>query len=600
MTGRVRERGVLIGLALVAAGVFYSGIGWGLPSRAADPYLFGDRTPWTGRQIQALCGNAADDPLRGANVPTHVLDRSTTVLLNADDRARAEIVRRYRLYTYQPDEMTTMMALAQMKPARGDFDPRMYQYGGLFLYPVGALLKIGSVLKLIDLRAGPAYYLDHPDAFGRFYIVARGMVAAWGVAGVWIAYALARRLGCRRFVASSAALAYVTMPVVVNMAHEAKPHLPGAVLMLLTVLLADQYVRTGRIRWAVAAGAAAGAAFGMVLSAVLVFAALPAMALLRRDTGRRRIVVTLIAVASGIAVYLITNPYVAINAITNRAVLRSNLGNSADMYHVGGWGSGVVNAGGLIAEGASPVIAILGAAGVAAAVIAGIRWYRGGRSDDHLLAAKLAILLGIPAGLQLVQFVALAAGKPGEYGRFAVFLDLALMLGTMAGLSRVIRDARGAAVASALVVAGTAVFGSFYWAGFLRDCRPTTSRLAAAEVIRAAERGGAGSVAIWAEPAPYSMPPVDLFRCRLLLLPWQARVAMSRPPADIVIPPVDAVRFPVEGVSPKARAAATVPAPAFHSPRISWADRRFCVLVANGSDSGKPLSPQTGSERFGK
>ena len=53
------------------------------------------------------------------------------------------------------------------------------------------------------------------------------------------------------------------MPVVVNAAHEAKPHLPGAVLMLLAVLSATNYVRTGRRRYWLGAGALCGAAFGM-------------------------------------------------------------------------------------------------------------------------------------------------------------------------------------------------------------------------------------------------------------------------------------------------------------------------------------------------
>src|SRR5687768_2769678 len=41
-----RQRLALAGCIVVAAGVFLTGINWGLPSRAVDPYLFGARTPW--------------------------------------------------------------------------------------------------------------------------------------------------------------------------------------------------------------------------------------------------------------------------------------------------------------------------------------------------------------------------------------------------------------------------------------------------------------------------------------------------------------------------------------------------------------------------
>src|SRR5205807_406094 len=44
---RMRDPGrlALPMLLLVAAIVFLTGINWGLPSRAADPFLFGDKTP---------------------------------------------------------------------------------------------------------------------------------------------------------------------------------------------------------------------------------------------------------------------------------------------------------------------------------------------------------------------------------------------------------------------------------------------------------------------------------------------------------------------------------------------------------------------------
>ena len=66
------------------------------------------------------------------------IDRSRLIELNDTDEKRAQLVRRYRLYSDQPDEMITLMSLAQMHPGKLDFDPRLYQYGGLWIYPVGA------------------------------------------------------------------------------------------------------------------------------------------------------------------------------------------------------------------------------------------------------------------------------------------------------------------------------------------------------------------------------------------------------------------------------------------------------------------------------
>src|SRR5690606_19252723 len=125
------------------------------------------------------------DPLTGRDQP---------IVLNGTDAERAAIALRYRLYSAQPDEMITFRALAQMNPSAGDLDPRLYQYGGLWIYPVGALLKLASMRGWLDLTPNLAHYLEQPEAFGRFYLIARAYSVAWGLIGVIVVYALAYRL----------------------------------------------------------------------------------------------------------------------------------------------------------------------------------------------------------------------------------------------------------------------------------------------------------------------------------------------------------------------------------------------------------------------
>src|SRR5688500_3760193 len=68
-----REHVVCAAVIVVGACVFLTGITWGLPSRRADRYLFGDRPAWTGREIRQLIESSPDaarwdDPARGADV----------------------------------------------------------------------------------------------------------------------------------------------------------------------------------------------------------------------------------------------------------------------------------------------------------------------------------------------------------------------------------------------------------------------------------------------------------------------------------------------------------------------------------------------------
>ena len=50
------------------------------------------------------------------------------------------------------------------------------------------------------------------------------------------------------------------------------------------------------------------------------------------------------------------------------------------------------------------------------------------RQDWTTLPEGVELLVG-PAALTALQFVLFAGGQPGEYGRFALFPDIAVMIG---------------------------------------------------------------------------------------------------------------------------------------------------------------------------
>src|SRR3954451_16739651 len=102
MAERRREHLALAVVMLFAAVVFLVGINWGLPSRKVDAFLFGDQPVWSGEKIARLAGTRNDNGGRGADVDVNPLaTRDQPVVLNATDEQRAEIIRRYRLFTYQ-------------------------------------------------------------------------------------------------------------------------------------------------------------------------------------------------------------------------------------------------------------------------------------------------------------------------------------------------------------------------------------------------------------------------------------------------------------------------------------------------------------------
>lgn len=545
------------------------GITWGLPSRKNDPHLFGGGKAWSGEKIYQLAHaaeklSAARIESTGADVdieaPGPAMHEGTEpVLLTGTQEDVARIYLRYRLYTYQPDEMITMMALAGMKPGELRLDPRLYQYGGLFIYPVGALIKFCGILSMIDVRSDLVYYLDNPDEFGKFYVVARSYSAAWGLAGVLVVFALTRRIATslqgqestekiRRTSTASAGLAaalfFTLMPVVVCMSHEGKPHLPGAVLMLLAVYLAVRAIPSHRqttigIRkcfWLLCI--ACGAAVGMVLSSWPICVLIPLAALLKDRISSESYEVPSHAgteswthqapwsIALGgltaVGVYAACNPYVVINLFSNRDVLSSNFGNSLAMYEVSRLGEGLLRVLELTIEGATIGVVILGSI----ALMAGL--------STRVRHAGAFWLLVIPAALFFLQFVLIGAGKPAEYGRFGIFTNTALVVGSALFLnSRRMRNVFGTLVFCGMLlsVGGS---GLEYLQGFQADAGNVTSRIDAATEIEGMKTADT-SVLVPVEPAPYSCPPLNFAAIRLFMAREQALAKATEPYLQVYI-----------------------------------------------------------------
>lgn len=520
---------VLGGLLLLGAVVFTAGITWGLPSRAVDPFLFGDHPVWTGKQILERAGQWQQGDSLGADVDRDpLLRRDRVVALNATDVQRAEIIRRYRLFTYHPDEMVTMMALKEMSPGQERLDPKLYQYGGLWIYPVGAIIKAAAVAGLLKLTPDPAFYLDHPEEFGRFYVAARLYVVAWALVGVWVVFAIARRLsGGALWPAAVAGLCYVLLPVVVNMSHEAKPHLPGAVLMLLAVRVAMQYVQTAEGRWWWLAVGLCGAAVGMVLIAwpVLVLAVL--MPMLIQQPWRRRAKDAASGVALAAGVYFLMNPYVLIHLFDNRELLQSNLGNTRAMFTFSVGPAAWANAAWLIGMGATYAIGLIGA--VAAVVLSARAFMTSGFAKQHI------VLLLAPMVLLGLQFIVFARGQAAEYARFAVLIDLVLLVLAVVGTVGLLVRLRWASALTLGLVMPVAAAGWPYVRGFVADTRAGTTRQAAAEHMEEWYGEGARTVGMLAEPAPYIMPPVNVFDWQMMLLPRDVAQNPTDGRADVLV-----------------------------------------------------------------
>ena len=498
-----------------------AGIDWGLPSSNVDPYLFSMRH-WSGEKL------ASFDPDRtsasvGADVDRNpVAAGASPVVLNQTDAQRAEIVRRYRLYSHQPDEMITFMALQQMNPAQRQFDPRLYQYGGLWIYPVGGLLKACSTLGLIDLRSDKSFYYDHPEAFGKFYVVARAYTLVGFLLVMILSAMIVKRLTDDDFAAAVAAAVVGALPVVFALAHDAKPHLSGAALMLAACMAAARWVRTNAIRDALLTGLFIGLATGMVLTAGVVVIVPVVMIFLGRATIGERIAALLLSLATAAFIYAATNPYVVLHAINHDAVLFSNAANTQAMYAVHDPAAAIINAGSRLIDALSLPMVVLA---ITSSIVVVARRNK---------LSPLAILLLAPSITILIPFTLFAAGKPAEYARFAIFPSITLgilCVWAVTTISRTwVRNTTLTLLPLMLLLTGTLP----YLRAFLADTGETNTRLLAAASIQRAAMDVGSTLQVYAEPAPYCLPPVDPFAWRIVL------TRPTDPPiGDVIVRPID-------------------------------------------------------------
>ncbi|MBI3834770.1 MAG: hypothetical protein HY287_10615 [Planctomycetes bacterium] len=608
-------------LGLCGVVIFYSaisiiGITWGLPSRSIDRFLFPDGDVWSGEKIYKL-SNAGEKlsvealRIRGADVDVNPTEAGTknVISLNSTEQDIAQILLRYRLYTYQPDEMITMMALSGMNPRKLQLDPRLYQYGGLFVYPVGALIAAAGQLGLIDVRSKVAFYLDHPDEFGKFYVLARGYVAAWGIVGVLAVFAVAKRLSFAMTIPVDpvpesnipkesdatdvhsekwainaglfAAVLFAMMPVVICMSHEAKPHLPGAVLMLLAVLCGMRSISESRQRDRAIAKLASGrqfilmciccgAALGMVLSSLPIFVLIPFVAVLIREKNSpfsQTIWRLFVGVAIAIGVHLLANPYIVINAFVNHDVLRSNFGNSLAMYRIDRLGEGFLRVGQLLIEGARFPVILMGTIGLALAV------WRNGRKHPEIF------VLALPLVLLFLQFVMIGAGKPAEYGRFSIFIDASLAI--FAGCITAVRWRRARfpilRVVRIILIARVGMVGAAYIWGFRLDATGHGSRIEMADELQRMTTiaGTPLHISLTAEPAPYCCPPMNFAHASIVLAKGLGHREVARSDTKmLLLRPIDES---VESIEDPDHRRSWLKRWVWRPTPISWADKPFRI-----------------------
>lgn len=230
-------------------------------------------------------------------------------------------------FSYFGDELHFMRR--SMAMGTGDLNPHWFHKPAFLMYVLafcyGLYYGIGTLLgKFGSTAEFGAHFLFEP---GPFLLIGRLVVAAFGVATVYLVYRIGRRVYGTPWAGIAGALAAAVLAPMVSSAQTIKSDVPCGFLMTLSVLAYLRTRETPSAKPLVAAALLAGAAMGMHYYAVVLVPAYLILEILRGFSPGRCALVAILFLGG----FLLSSPYNFLDPTwvrENTASIESKLGLS--------------------------------------------------------------------------------------------------------------------------------------------------------------------------------------------------------------------------------------------------------------------------------
>lgn len=175
--------------------------------------------------------------------------------------------------SYHPDETVILNAASNVNVLGGEFDPRFYNYGSVFIYLVNIVMTVGMLAGSIHLGGDPA---SSVGGLARIYMGGRILAVVLGTLTIYAVYALGRRIYGKP-VGLMAALLMAVAPLHVMYSKFMAVDVPATFFLVLSLIYAGRIPRDARTRNYILAGLFAGLAAATKYNAGLVLLSLLAV-----------------------------------------------------------------------------------------------------------------------------------------------------------------------------------------------------------------------------------------------------------------------------------------------------------------------------------
>ena len=333
----------IILLFSIAVSVFlgFQGIRWGIPSEEkADLVLsqelhnehFYQLMKHSREEIYNFSGGSPIGRLKNfhSSLPPVLrsigIKENENLFFDGDEKILSNFIRPYLLRSNHTDEQMTISALAGMHPRSFDFNPRMFPYGGVYIYSMGAFLGISHVLGYIRIRSDLNYYLKQPQEMGKIFTAGRFYNIFFLVPCLVFLF-LSANLNNSFRAGLFALIFFAFSPALIFQVHIMKPYIMATFFGIMCIYFSQRLLTGGSLE-IILAGVSAGLSAGaMPVYGFIII--IPLIAILNERKALKRNMAYVIA-AAGLT-FIITNPYWIINI---SSVIREYAGTKT-MYFSG-------------------------------------------------------------------------------------------------------------------------------------------------------------------------------------------------------------------------------------------------------------------------
>ncbi|MDI6756531.1 MAG: phospholipid carrier-dependent glycosyltransferase [Endomicrobiia bacterium] len=233
----------------------------------------------------------------------------------------------FLLRTNHPHEQDILSAIAKMRPAKFDFNPRFFRYGGSYVYPIAAMYAIAAKVGYLKISPDITFYHARPDEIAKFYIIGRLLSCFAATMCVLLIYMITKNIYDKK-TAILAALFSAIVPITLVDANIMRTQPYAAAWALLFIYFVTRIYSSSEKKYFWLAGASIGMSIGASINSFIYFFFLPLAIYLKEDfeVWHKKIadIVKAIALVSSVAlaVFLFTNPYLIFSLADYRDELK--------------------------------------------------------------------------------------------------------------------------------------------------------------------------------------------------------------------------------------------------------------------------------------